>query len=678
MKNTILTTLLLIALASTSSQAQVGIGVAIANINASAQLDVVSTTKGFLPPRMTYGQRNAIVTPGAGLIIYCTDCGSNGGEPEFYNGVAWVSMYGLQGSLPTLAPTSSITAIGSVSASSGGAILTDGGATVYFRGLCWSTSSNPTIALSTKTVDGSGIGAFTSAITGLTNNTTYYVRSYATNAAGTAYGNELAFTLLPISSTLSISNLMATTADCGGNISAGGNETITARGVCWSTNSNPTIALSTKTVDGTGIGSFTSSITGLTQTTTYYVRSYATNVAGTAYGNEVVFTTLTLDVPTISTSAISNLTYSSAISGGNISADGNATVTARGVCWSTSSNPTIAMSTKTVDGTGIGTFTSAITGLTQTTTYYVRSYATNVAGTAYGNEVIFTTLTLSVPTISTSSMSNLLAATATCGGNISADGNATVTARGVCWSTSSNPTIALSTKTADGTGIGSFTSSITGLTQTTTYYIRSYATNAVGTAYGNEVVFTTPVLGTIGDQVWATQNLNVSSYRDGTPIPLVEDAATWASLTYGAYCYYNNDPANGEIYGKLYNWYAVNDSRGLAPAGYHIPTHAEWITLHQTLGGNTVAGGKMKEAGTSHWTTPNTGASNSSGFSFLPGGYRLESGEFGAIHDGGYSWCSTLYSATKGWFRFVVYYEEQLRYTGSLFIAGMSVRCIKD
>ena len=483
MKNTILTTLLLISLTSSiSSHAQVGIGVTTANMAASAQLDVSSTTKGFLPPRMTYAQRNAIVNPGAGLIIYCTDCGSNGGEPEFYNGAAWVSMYGLQGSLPTLAPTTSITAIGSVSATSGGDILTDGGSSVCFRGVCWSTSSNPTIALSTKTMD----------------------------------------------------------------------------------------------------------------------------------------------------------------------------------------------------GTGIGTFTSAITGLTQTTTYYVRSYATNVAGTAYGNEVIFTTLTLSVPTISTSSISNLFAATATCGGNISADGNATVTARGVCWSTSSNPTIALSTKTADGTGIGSFTSSIIGLTQTTTYYIRSYATNAVGTAYGNEVVFTTPVLGTIGDQVWATQNLNVSTYRDGTPIPLVEDAATWASLTYGAYCYYNNDPANGEIYGKLYNWYAVNDSRGLAPAGYHIPTHAEWITLHQTLGGNTVAGGKMKEAGTSHWTTPNTGASNSSGFSFLPGGYRLESGEFGAIHDGGYSWCSTLYSATKGWFRFVVYYEEQLRYTGSLFIAGMSVRCIKD
>ena len=870
MKKTILAIVLMIALAiTTSSKAQVGIGVSTANINPLAQLDVVSTTKGFLPPRMNEAQRNAIVNASAGLIIYCTDCGSNGGEPECYSGSAWVSMIGLQGSLTTLAPTISITAIGIISATCGGNILADGGVSVYFRGVCWSTSSNPTIALSTKTIDGTGIGSFTSSITGLTDNTTYYVRSYATNAAGTAYGNELAFTSLPLSSTSSISNLMATTATCGGNISAGGNATITARGVCWSTSSNPTIALSTKTSDGTGTGSFTSSITGLTEITTYYVRSYVTNAIGTAYGNEVVFTSATIPflstssvsnlmattatcggnisadgnatitlrgvcwstssnptialstktsngtgigsftssitgltenttyhvrsyatnavgtaygnevvftsatIPSLSTSSVSNLMAPTATCGGNISADGNATVTARGVCWSTNSNPTIALSTKTLDGTGIGSFTSSITGLTQNTTYYVRSYATNAVGTAYGNEVVFTTLLLSVPTISTSSISNLMATTTTCGGNISADGNATVTARGVCWSTNSNPTIALSTKTFDGTGIGSFTSSITGLTDNTTYYVRSYATNAGGTvygnevvftslpiistssismllptdatcggnisangnaiitargvcwsrssnptialstktvdgigigsftssitrlydnathyvrsyatnaggtAYGNEVVFTTSSIGTIGTQRWTTQNLNVSTYRDGTPIPEVA-SNKWSGLTTGAWCYYDDDPVNGYAYGKLYNWYAVNDSihGGLAPLDWHIPSDSEWTTLETYLGGSTVAGYKMKEAGYEHWFYGNDG-SNSSSFAGLPGGY-LESNSFYDKINSGSWWSSTQNINGFAWYRIMYYSSGNVFRGSSTKTHGFSVRCIRD
>ena len=583
MKNTILTTLLLISLTSiTSSHAQVGIGVTTANMAASAILDVSSTTKGFLPPRMTQAERNllAVTSASVGLIIYCTDCGSNGGEPECYNGSAWVSMIALFGSLPTLAPTISITAISNESATSGG------------------------------------------------------------------------------------------------NIHADGNATVTGRGVCWSTSSNPTVALSTKTLDGTGIGPFTSSITGLTDNTTYYVRSYATNTAGTAYGNEVVFTSLPLRVPTISTSNISNIGFAAATCGGEISADGNATVTGRGVCWSTSSNPTIALSTKTLDGTGIGSFTSSITGLTDNTTYYVRSYETNAGGTAYGNEVVFTTL----PIISTSSISNLMATTATCGGNISADGNATITARGVCWSTSSNPTIALSTKTSNGTGIGSFTSSITGLNDSTTYYVRSYATNVGGTAYGNEVVFTTTILGIIGTQVWTTQNLNVSTYRDGTPIPKVENAATWAS-GYGAYCYYNNDSATyASIYGKLYNWYAVHDSAhgGLAPTGYHIPSDSEWTTLTDYLGGIAVAGGKLKDAGTTRWTTPNTGATNSSGFVGLPGGNRYNNGTFYYVGTEGYFWSSTEANTASAWYR-IMYYSSGNVFRGSTTkTLGFSVRCIRD
>jgi len=126
----------------------------------------------------------------------------------------------------------------------------------------------------------------------------------------------------------------------------------------------------------------------------------------------------------------------------------------------------------------------------------------------------------------------------------------------------------------------------------------------------------------IGNQTWTLKNLDVSTYRNGDPIPQVQDNTAWANLSTGAWCYYLNNTANGTIYGKLYNWYAVNDPRGLAPNGYHIPTDAEWTTLTTYLGGSTLAGGKMKEAGSSHWLSPNTGATNSSGFKGLPGGFR--------------------------------------------------------
>ncbi|GAB1373013.1 hypothetical protein MASR1M45_30770 [Candidatus Kapaibacterium sp.] len=160
--------------------------------------------------------------------------------------------------------------------------------------------------------------------------------------------------------------------------------------MCWSTSQNPTIANS-KTTDGSGIGTYSSSLTGLSANTTYYVRAYATNSVGTAYGDELSFTSGTT-LPSVSTANISNITYNSAQSGGNVTNDGGANVTARGVCWSTSQNPTIANS-KTTDGSGTGSFSSSITGLQSNTTYYVRAYATNSAGTGYGEQVSFKTLT---------------------------------------------------------------------------------------------------------------------------------------------------------------------------------------------------------------------------------------------------------------------------------------------
>ena len=205
-------------------------------------------------------------------------------------------------------------------------------------------------------------------------------------------------------------------------------------------------------------------------------------------------TTLSFDV---STDPVGYFGFTGATCGGNVTSDGGSAVSAKGVCWNTSANPTISLSTKTLNGSGLGTFTSSITGLLRGKTYYVRAYATNSNKTVYGNEESFTT-NASLATLTTITVTNTMATSATnavSGGNITDDGGGPVTARGVIWSQiTPYPTIALNTKTNDGTGTGSFTSNISGLTPNTLYYVRAYATNSAGTSYANDLSFRTTLI----------------------------------------------------------------------------------------------------------------------------------------------------------------------------------------
>ncbi|MBX3395682.1 MAG: hypothetical protein KF841_09975 [Phycisphaerae bacterium] len=199
--------------------------------------------------------------------------------------------------------------------------------------------------------------------------------------------------------------------------------------------------------------------------------------------------------PTVATTAASNVTSSSASAGGEVTADGGAAVSARGVCWSTSHLPTIADG-HTSNGAGIGSFASELTGLNQGTTYYIRAYATNSAGTAYGDERSLTTASSpAVPTVTTATVSAVSTTSALCGGTVTSNGGGSVTARGVCWGTSSGPTVS-GDRTIDGSGTGGFVSTLTGLSADTTYYVRAYATNSAGTAYGMQRSFTTQAIGT--------------------------------------------------------------------------------------------------------------------------------------------------------------------------------------
>ncbi|MDD2550415.1 MAG: FISUMP domain-containing protein, partial [Bacteroidales bacterium] len=564
----------------------------------------------------------------------------------------------------TEAPTVTTTTISSITqttATGGGNVTSDGDAEVTSRGVCWSTTQNPTVADS-KTEDGTGVGEFISELAGLTANTTYYVRAYATNSAGTGYGEQKEFTTLedatadplplpffenfdgeihnwivldldgdgnkweffentaevevaysgvicagvkynpngnndwlitplltlpageeiefsfwaksqdpaylesfdiqistdegvsftkigyetdisasytkysydlsgyagqnvhvaivcvsvdkfyllvddikcvvgssaeiPTLVTMNVTNVTQTTASSGGTITDSGGADITGKGVVWSATANPTLGSNDgHTENGTGATEFTSELAGLTANTTYYVRAYATNSAGTGYGEQKEFTTSPAAVvPALLTMNVTNITQTTASSGGAITDSGGADITGKGVVWSATANPTLGSNDgHTENGTGTTEFTSELAGLTAGTTYYVRAYATNSAGTGYGEQKEFTTSPAAVvPALLTMNVTNITQTTASSGGAITDSGGADITAKGVVWSATANPTLGSNDgHTENGTGTTEFTSELAGLTAGTTYYVRAYATNSAGTGYGEQKEFTT-------------------------------------------------------------------------------------------------------------------------------------------------------------------------------------------
>ena len=391
--------------------------------------------------------------------------------------------------------TSSVTNISYTSATVGGSVTDDGGATVTERGVVYSTTPNPTTSNS-KVVSGSGKGAFTCNLSNLQDGVTYYVRAYAVNQKGTAYGEEKSFTtkaiVVPTVTTSSATSISYTSATVFGSITDDGGATVTERGVVYSSTPNPTTSNS-KVVSGSGKGSFTCSLNDLQVGTAYYVRAYAVNEKGTAYGEEKSFTTKAITVPTVTTSSATNISVTSATVGGNVTDDGGASVTERGVVYSTTPNPTTSNS-KVVSGSGKGSFTCNLSNLQDGVTYYVRAYAVNEKGTAYGEEKSFTTKAITVPTVTTSSATNISVTSATVGGNVTDDGGASVTERGVVYSTTPNPTTSNS-KVVSGSGKGSFTCNLSNLQDGVTYYVRAYAVNQKGTAYGEQQSFMTKKAG---------------------------------------------------------------------------------------------------------------------------------------------------------------------------------------
>ena len=755
-------------------------------------------------------------------------------------------------------------------------------------GFCWSTAQNPTLVNNHLTA-ASDLGTFGLNLTGLDAGTTYYVRAYATNSAGTTYGEQLSFTttsaILPTVTTDTVSNITASTATCGGNVTFDGGATVTVRGVCWSISQNPTVS-DNHTTDGSGTGSFTSIINGLTTNTTYYVRAYATNSLGTAYGEQLSFTTAYINpddgqpcpgIPTVTdhegnvyntvkigdqcwmkenlrtvtspstgtylipaanvgytetgkqarwynndsaTYAPMNYgllynwnaamdTFNTAYGETSVNVGYNSAVVVtftghrRGICpvgwhvpsgaeWSDLANYVGSVSEYQCGGNSweidkalaseigwnscSGDCYPGDQSVTANNATGFSAVPAGYYGGGLGDYAIFWTTdvyggcsdcydsafcrslkncdvpwypgnvskydqfsvrclrdsnggggsSVTLPTVTTSMVSNITATTATCGGNVTADGGSSVTARGVCWSTSQNPTVS-GNLTTDGSGMGSFTSSITGLIpNNTTYYVRAYATNGVYTAYGNEFSFTTasvssaqdgqPCSGTptvtdhegnvyntvqVGDQCWMRENLRTTHFADGSTIP------AGGSNTSSNEPYYYNYSSSGiplSERGYLYNWPAamhgaVSSSaipsgvQGICPTGWHLPSDAEWTILKNYMISvpDYQCGGSLYNitkalASTTGWNTStnncatgnNQSVNNATGFSAVPAGYFGSSFNYSGRRACFWSSTESEYGSSYAYLRYLDYnYASVSSYTNPKSY-GYSVRCLRD
>ena len=459
--------------------------------------------------------------------------------------------------------TDSVYAITAVSAKCAGTVVNDGGYAVTARGVCWSKTANPTITDDIAN-EGGGKGSFACALRDLEADATYYVRAFATNEAGTVYGEQIKIQTLDGMAVVKIgevADITATEASVNATVVSDCDIRVTARGVCWSTKQYPTIE-DAHTTTGKGLGAFTSNLSDLEYDQQYYVRAYATNETGTAYSEQIKFVTKD-GLPSVTTANVTNISAVRATCGGEVTDDGTLTVTACGVCYGTSQKPTIE-GAHTKDGKGLGTFTSNLKDLKDKTTYYVRAYATTDAGTTYGEQRTFKTEN-GIPVVELAELGVPTANSITCKGEVTGDGGVTVSERGFCYSTSQYPSNT-DAHVAVGDGIGEFNGTLTGLEINTKYYVRAYAINSLGVGYSEQQTFT-------------TQN-GLATVTTGQPI------ATATTIT-----------AGGEITGN--GGYAVTE-RGVC---YSTTNSEPSITDEKVVGGKGNGTFNVSIAGLSAATT---------------------------------------------------------------------------
>jgi len=603
-----------------------------------------------------------------------------------------------------LVTTDSVMQVTTNSAIVGGNVIIGNGGPVTQRGICWSTSPNPTTADSVLSF-GSGIGTFSDTITGLQSATRYFIRAFAVNAAGAAYGNENQIvTLYPPFPVYDIDsnyynglrigtqywldrNLATSRLNDGTSIpvESDGNiwKNLATPGRCWYNNDSATYH-----ADYGSLYNWYAVNTGKLCPAGWHVPTYdemnifRDYLGGASTGGGKLKETGFLHWLSPNTGATNQYLFS-ARGGGQrtINYAGNSVfgnLKYGGAFWSS---------------TMYNVLNAYSMWLATNNTTHNLSNSSFSSGFSIRCIADSNWIPDSIPTVVTGQVTNRSPNSATISGTVTSEFVPMVVARGICWSQNPNPTIQDDTANC-GSGTGSFVVAITGLLPETVYHARAFAINAVGVAYGSAVSFNTlkdkllPIRDKdnnvydavqIGNQLWLKENLRTTRYMDGTPIPFVTGPNAWTNLTTPGRSYYQNDTINnGEIYGALYNWYAVNGGY-LCPDGFNVPSDADWTTLTNYLGGANLAGGALKETG-SAWNSPNTGATNASGFAALPGGYITSANSWTGKGTTGAWWTSTryTYSSIHSVYRTMSNYSTAVSSSNWLMTYGLSVRCVAD
>ena len=360
-----------------------------------------------------------------------------------------------------------------------------------------------------------------------------------------------------------------------------GGQKVTEKGICFNTFGAPTLDDQVIKYTGSATGEYTVDMGNLDTSKRYYVRAYAKNAMGVGFSRVIDFEpgSGSVSLPKVITSAVTGITQTSAKGGGNVTDEGSSPVTERGICWSTSHNPTTS-DNHGKSGTGLGTYTVNMNGLSANTTYYVRAYAINAQGTSYGNEVSYNfELNATLPTVTPKEVTDITKTSAQCGGTVESAGGAPVTERGVCWSTHSNPTINDDHANSGAGGTGSYFVTIDNLTPDTYYFVRAYATNSSGTAYGSEVNFSTlgetvrpegsiNGLFSISDsqQVWFSQG-NLQYIGSATPAYWKFAENQWDYL--GTSTGQNSDAT--DVDRDLFGWATSGWYSGTSGTNYYMP-----------------------------------------------------------------------------------------------------------
>ncbi len=603
-------------------------------------------------------------------------------------------------SLPQV-ETASADEIYSTSAKVGGKISNTGGDKISEKGIYWGLKTNPE-KTGTKIVIGSDSASTPDSLAGvpfyitlknLTAGTKYYVKAFATNSVGTAYGTETFFTTqinFPQVATAPVSDLTNNSARIGGSILDDGGTGILERGVFWGDMPN-TVDNGEKIIMGSGKGNFSQVVTGLSRGKKYYVRAYATNIRATVFGDEMNFS-LDSKLPSVFTGSTTGVTTHEAIAAGNVDDDGGSSVTEKGFFIDTILNPQ-DNGIKLIAGSGIGMFSQKIENLQPSTKYYVVAYATNGVGTSYGDIDTFETLG-NTPQIEVLDVSNLTRTGVNLNALVNANNLSTTVIFEYGRTSSYGDSIVAEESPVTGNTFDTVHVEISGLEMDTIYHYRIKAINEDGVTFSADSTFKTVITGYtgtvsdvdghtystvgIGYQEWMAENLRTTKFNDYTDIDSIGNGTYWANATTAGYCNYDNKYANTiDEYGLLYNWYVVKTNK-ICPNGWHVPSSDDINKLADYLEGASIAGGKLKETGTSHWKTPNKDASDDYNFTALPGGYRAKDSTYYYQGLEGYWWLETEYSENTA-----RYFNMKYEY-GNLFQAytnkknGMSIRCVKN